>query len=301
MDSKLRRSILEKYAKDVKSGLYQADDYLPQSSSLYDKALNARDLAEDTLANEVLKQTGVPIPEKGASKAKIENFLQDLVKERYPELPEGEIQVRKMENSMGSYNPVTGIISLDEDTVRRSPLETTSTLLHESAHKYDKDILGKNPDNNLKNKDLRKAFKDSSINVNTDSADLAEKLLKGHHAEIPKLREGSFGLGALKSMLKSGTFKGITPVALAAALSSEDASASDFIPVLDQAESAGNPMDDKMMIAESKANQDYMRSPASADKRGYNRIGEQKSPDIIDDGMEEISKRKRALSDYLKK
>lgn len=49
---------------------------------------------------------------------------------------------------------------------------------------------------------------------------------------------------------------------LTAATMSDDASASDFIPGLDQTESAGSAMDDKMMQTEVKARQNYEQSGA---------------------------------------
>lgn len=266
-NDKLRRAALEKYAKDVKSGLYLADDYLPKENNPLERALNARNLAEDTLANEVLKTTGVNIPQKGATKQQIENFYQDLVKERYPELPEGEIQIKKLKDSYGTFDRGNGIIELDEDMVRKSPISSTSTLLHEVGHKYDKDILGKTSENPLNYKNIRESLKGNKFDVNSDSADIAETILKGHHASIPNLREGSFGLGALKSLLKSGTFKSVAPIGVAAALASDDASASDFIPGLDQAQNVGDPMEDSETMSlrnygQSQARKDALRKMA---------------------------------------
>jgi len=62
-----------------------------------------------------------------------------------------------------------------------------------------------------------------------DPSEVYEAMAGKHHAQIPKLREGTYGLGALKNYLKSGTFKALpyvgTALAGAAALSSPDASA----------------------------------------------------------------------------
>jgi hypothetical protein len=77
-------------------------------------------------------------------------------------------------------------------------------------------------------------------------------MAKGHHAEIPKLREGSFGLGALKSMIKSGTFKALPIIGGAAtaatALNTPDASAAigdAFVP--GGLESLGPSQDDEVI------------------------------------------------------
>lgn len=73
----------------------------------------------------------------------------------------------------------------------------------------------------------------STVVRDLDPTQAYEILSKGHHAEIPKLREGSFEFGALKSMMKNGKFKSIAgalpyvggAVTAATALSSPDASA----------------------------------------------------------------------------
>ena len=218
MDDKLRRSVLEKYAKDVKEGLIESSDYISPTDNYLNKALRARNLAEDSLANEVLKQTGVSIPDKGASKSKIENFFSDMLKERYPELENKGIEIRKLADDLGNYDPNTGIIQLNEDMVRKSPIRSTATLLHEGGHKFDSEILKKDAGDGVDNKTLQLLKKKGDLNVNIDPTELYEKLSQGHHLSIPDKREGSFGLGALKSMLKSGTFKGIAPVAAKTAL-----------------------------------------------------------------------------------
>lgn len=109
-------------------------------------------------------------------------------------------------------------------------------LLHEAGHQYDDKMKVIDPKTNLphigKELDLgtlRKA-RDSGVDLkNLDPSQVYEMYAKGHHANIPDLREGSYGLGALKSMLKSGTFKALpvigTAATAAAALSAPDASA----------------------------------------------------------------------------
>ena len=212
MDLKSKRKALEDFASKVSKGDLMSADMVSRSSSNATKALQARDLAEDSLANEVLKKTGVPIPGKGATTSQLENFMGDLLKERYPELENKGIEVRPLKRNMGSYNLDSGIIQLDSDLVKEDPIKATSTLLHESAHKYDNEFLKKPITKDMTANDILKISAKESAKGKIDPTELYELIAKGHHQKIPNLREGSFGLGALKSMLKSGTFKGVAPL-----------------------------------------------------------------------------------------
>jgi hypothetical protein len=89
----------------------------------------------------------------------------------------------------------------------------TADVLHEGAHAYDKikKIVPEISQDDF-NKELRK-LKASGFDLkNADPAHIYELIAAKHHAQIPDLREGTFGLGALKSYLKSGTFKGMAPI-----------------------------------------------------------------------------------------
>lgn len=124
----------------------------------------------------------------------------------------------------------------------RDPEKLLADVLHEGGHGYDDIKKLTTPDMTEDfNKELRK-LKASGVDLkNADPAQVYELMAKKHHAQIPKLREGTYGLGALKSYLKSGTFKALPivgpAIGAAAALSSEDASAA--IPVLSEAEALG--------------------------------------------------------------
>lgn len=295
-----RKKMLEAFVQQLKGGNPLSEDYvrtpLPEfipsepigsrvrtEMAVTKRALQARNLAEDALANEVLKNTGIRIPNDNAPRSKREDFLMRIIKERYPELDDLEINLSMMNDPSvpeGIFNTDSGKIF-----VKNKPniIKNTSTALHEAAHKYDYDKLNFDgtddvtPFNKMKD-DLPAKRAISDI----DPTEAYELMAKGHHAEIPKLREGSFGLGALKSMLKSGTFKtvaGALPLAgTAAALSSGDVSAAaaelpSEIPVVGQAydairsESAGNSQDDKDIINEVQARKNYDNSPASKDLR----------------------------------
>jgi hypothetical protein len=263
-----RKQALEAFAKQLKEGLPFAEGLIDADNDVENNALLARNLSEQTLAHEVMKNTGVPVPGKGSSTSQKEDFLNRIMKERYPEL-EPNIQVKNIDGAAGTYG--NGVIEMDKILMDHLPLhKNLATTLHEAGHQYDDQILGfRGKELDLKTlRDLKKQGFDLK---NADPAQVYELYSKGHHAQIPDLREGSFGLGALKSYLKSGNFKSLAgPVAglgLGAAMMPEDASASDFIPGLDQAENAGSAMDDKMMQTEVRALDNYKNSPAAQARR----------------------------------
>ena len=224
---KIRRQALEKYARDVKDyDLSDSGIYLPKRNNIMDQALEARDLAEDALGNEVLKTTGVSIPGKGATKSQIENFFQDLAKEQYPDLPEMKLKIDNVKGLEGYYDPSSDLIGLDEQVVRKDPAKAVGSFLHEKGHRLDKKLghTGSPIDN--------KAFRSikSKLSVNTDPTDIYEMVNEAskHHAKIPG-REGSYGLSNLKNILKGRALRGLGPLATgvgaAAALSSGDVAA----------------------------------------------------------------------------
>lgn len=255
-----RKKALELFAKELSQGLPFAEDYIEKTPDIELNSLRARDLSEDALAQQVLNNTGIPIPDNGASLSKKEDFLNRIIAERYPEF-KGNPNL-KIGNEDSFYK---GNILVND---RHDLTTMTGKALHEAGHKYDSEILN-HQGKNLDLADLRKAKASGMDLKNMDPAQVYEMYAKNHHAKIPNLREGSFGLGALKSMMKNGTFKGIAPIGIGAALTAaalpEDASASDFIPGLDQAENAGSSMDDKMIQTEVKARQNYDSSPARLD------------------------------------
>lgn len=241
------------------------------------RLLQARDLSEEALAHEVLKNTGIPIPSNDASLLRKEDFYNRVLKERYPEFePDLEFN-HEMKGSLGTYDPNNGLIELHPKIAQQDIRKGLGTALHEAGHKYDDKVLNYNMPKNLitggnsnHQLDLDKAFNRFMDSENLpDPSKLYEVAAKGHHAKIPNLREGSFGLGALKSYLKNGNFKSVAGPAiglgLTAAMMPEDVSASDFIPGLDQAGNAGSAMDDRELQTEVKARQNYDQSQARKD------------------------------------
>lgn len=238
----LRKKALEDFAKDVEKGIPLAEDYVGKTSDIYDDALRARNLAEDTLAQKVLQNTGIPIPDKTAPISKKEDFLNRILQERYPEIKK-PIKLESMSDAAGLYKD--GRIILNKDTLNiKSPEKMTADVLHEGAHAYDdiKKIVPEISQDDF-NKELRK-LKASGFDLkNADPAQVYELIAQRHHAQIPKLREGTFGLGALKSYLKSGTFKALpiigTGLGAGLALLSGEANAASAIPILGDAADLG--------------------------------------------------------------
>jgi hypothetical protein len=235
-----RKKALEDFAKDVESGLPFAEEYVGKSGDIYDDALRARNLSEEALAQRLLQDTSLSVPDRNAPLSQKESFLNKILEQRYPEIKK-PIQFEDMSGAVGTYNKRQ--IFLNKELAKnRDPEKLLADVLHEGGHGYDEAKKLVTPDMVEDfNKELRK-LKASGFDLkNADPAQVYEMVAKKHHAQIPKLREGTFGLGALKSYLKSGTFKALPivgpAIGAAAALSSGDVSAA--IPVLSEADSLG--------------------------------------------------------------
>lgn len=274
------RKLLERYAKETANGNPLAEDFIKERRSVENKALQARDLAEDALANQVMKNTNVPIPGKEASRAKQENFLNRILEQTHPEISPDVRLSDDIPDYDGAYNSNTGIIKVNASTAKKDILKGLSATLHEGAHKYDFDTGGFKGTPDIEYKDLVKNTPNGRMLKDIDPAHAYELMSNGHHKQLPDLRNGSFGLGALKSMMKNGTFRqvaGALPLAgTALALSSGDVSAAaselpSEIPILGQAydairpEAAGSAMDDREMKNEVKALDNYSNSQARKD------------------------------------
>ena len=241
MEKDLKKEALEKFAKKLSIGDYSSGNLVMPNKSLGSQALEARNIAEQALANEFLKNTGLPIPDKFTSVSKAEDFLNSSLQEAYPEFdPNVKLLSEKndpyLKGNLGFYSPKKSEIVLNRDSFSPKDIRNLlATTFHEGAHKYDDKILKYQLPKDLSSKNGMLNFEDAyktakELDRPIDPTEMYEIAAKGHHARIPKLRDAdSFGLGALKSYLKSGTFKAIpivgTAAAGAAALSSPDASA----------------------------------------------------------------------------
>lgn len=212
-----RKDQIKEFLKRAKAeGDLSGKGIITPSNDIRNSLFKGRDLAEEALAYEVLKNTGVPIPGKGASRSQIENFLQDIAKERYPELGDLDLDlVKGLSADKGAYalyNTGTDKMLMDRDRVAKSPIKAVADLLHDNAHRYDNKILKDNSGREIDDAAFRAARGEIKSAPNlVEAYDAVAKKAK-HHVEIPSLREGSFSLGALKSFLKSGTFKGAAPI-----------------------------------------------------------------------------------------
>lgn len=211
--------IVRMYADRVKKGDLRSEAFIPKDLSLSEKMTQARNLAGEALADQVLTNTGVPIPGKGSTKAQIEDFLGRLSEEHYPEL-ENDIRIKsglsypgmngEPQKALGLSYIGSPKIELDADMVKKSPREAVATLLHEKGHQYDDKIRRFVGNPNVTSKKV-KEFAEAGIKLDPTLA--YELGADSHHDFIPDLREGSFELGALKSYLKSGKFKALAGMA----------------------------------------------------------------------------------------
>ena len=257
-----RRKSLELIAK----GKLSADSLINPKQDIMSRALDARDITQSALAKQVLDNTGIPIPGQRASAGKLEDFFQQLAAETHPELKNMTVDLADLskENARGAYysGDKHKWIELQKDLWKKNPESATGTLLHELGHAYDDQVLGQRGKPLATNLKLPDSFSPS---------DAYEIMANKHHADfIPGKREvGSFGKGALESLMKNGTFRqvaGALPVVggLATAAMSGDASAA--VPLLDEADDVGESKSDEFqMLAEDKARKDYGQSQARMD------------------------------------
>jgi hypothetical protein len=241
MNRDLKKEALEKFTKQLSVGDYFSGNLIMPDKALGTQALQARDIAEQALANEFLKNTGLPVPDRFTSVGKAEDFLNSSLQQAYPEFdPNVKLLSEKndpyLKGNLGFYSPKKSEIVLNRDSFSPKDIRNLlATTFHEGAHKYDDKVLKYQLPKDLNSKNGMLNFEDAyktakELDRPIDPTEMYEIAAKGHHARIPKLRDAdSFGLGALKSYLKSGTFKAIpiigTAAAGAAALSSPDASA----------------------------------------------------------------------------
>jgi hypothetical protein len=273
MEKDLKKEALEKFAKKLSIGDYSSGNLVMPNKSLGSQALEARNIAEQALANEFLKNTGLPIPDKFTSVSKAEDFLNSSLQQAYPEFdPNVKLLSEKndpyLKGNLGFYSPKKSEIVLNRDSFSPKDIRNLlATTFHEGAHKYDDKVLKYQLPKDLSSKNGMLNFEDAyktakELDRPIDPTEMYEIAAKGHHARIPKLRDAdSFGLGALKSYLKSGTFKAIpiigTAATGAAALSSPDASAA----AMDMAIPGG--LESLSPSAEDAAIENPQRNPAA--------------------------------------
>jgi hypothetical protein len=256
--------MLKKFLERAKRGDFSSADLISDEQGPFHQALTGRNLTESALASEVMKNTGIPTPSRYMSRLKQEDTLNRFLAEQYPEMKDHDVRVMDLDEhkARGLYgtNEKTGkkLIAVHKKLITK-PEELLGTLFHEGGHKYDDDIIGNVPNNEiLKSETGQKAIEAARQGKRIDPVQLYEDVTSaGHHAFIPDKRPGSFGLGALKSLLKSGNFKSLAPPiigGLATAAMTGDATAA--IPGLGDADNVGSSTDDRIMKGEDKSRKD---------------------------------------------
>jgi len=246
----------DKYKKlidRIKDGDVQVDDLIPSDPNYMEKAFASRDLSQGALGSEYLKQTGVSVPDiKTANRSTIESFLNKLKEEAYPELKKTSVELRdNLPDSLGEYYPDKNKIALSKTNLQ-DVNEMVGTNFHELGHAFDKKsgTLNSTPVDlwTPEKKKLLKSLGLKSGNDLTklDASDISEIVQLGHHTNIPKLREGSYGMGALKSLVKNKTFKSLPYIGPAiaglgtlAATGDVSAATQAVTPILNEAEGIG--------------------------------------------------------------
>lgn len=203
-----RRKLLEQLSKQFsKTGRIDTSSAVnPKSNPLY-QSLQANDLTQQTLAHEVLKNTGIPIPSPGARTSTIEDFYRRIMQERYPELiPDVDIADLKKDDATGIYYPGKDKqwIEIEKDLWKQNPQAAVGTLMHEAGHQYDHKIVNGKP--------VSKPINENFRMTGTDPLDAYEIVGQGHHSEnIPGKRGvGTYAKAALENLQKKGDFRAHT-------------------------------------------------------------------------------------------
>ena len=245
----------QKLIDRIKSGTddLKVDDLVPTSKQMRNRAIDSSRLSEGALASQYLKDTGVSVPNiKTASRSEVESFLNKIKEEAYPELSKSAISVKNDMPDYGSYNFNTKNVDVSKLT-NPTKESLVGTAFHELGHAYDdsKGLVDSVPMDKITSgkKELLHALdKQGGRGYSKVDASVIEEIMNaGHHAKIPNLREGTYGMGALKSLLKSKTFKSAVPFigpAIAGGvtmLDSGDASAATqaALPIVSEADSVG--------------------------------------------------------------
>lgn len=242
-----KEGAIQELLKRLRDGDIEVDDLINREGSYDDIAQRTRNLYEDTLGSEYLRQTGVSVPDlKRASPKQMEKFYNDILAENYPELS-GKVGVeyRPIEGAMGEFDPNTKTVRINPEYVTDMN-RGTGTALHEFGHAYDRsevDGFKSIPEESNKASKL-KAMKEQGITRGSQleklpASEIYQHRSRGHHAILKKLRDaGGFGLGALKGLTSNGTFKSVVPFAgTIAALASGNVEAA--IPIIGDSEPLG--------------------------------------------------------------
>lgn len=225
---------LEEVAKMAKYDYMDLSDILPENNNNLSNTIRYRDLMEESAANELLKNTGVSVPDiKTANRDQIEKFANDLLQENYG----SDFKPNIVIGTENSYNPKTRTITINEDAIKQNNLQkTVSNLMHEAGHEYDKKsglwVAPSKVEIDKLTPARKQALKEVGANSLQYSKHVPQEVMAeisqiGHHASIPE-RMKSFGRSALENLVKGKAFRSLAipaAVGTGVALSSGDAQA----------------------------------------------------------------------------
>lgn len=200
-----RKKALELIAK----GKLDLEKLIDPNQTIYNRALDARDLTQSALAKQVLDNTGIPIPSSNARASTLEDFFQRLSQETHPELKNMTVDLADLskENARGMYYSGDNQkwIELQKNLWKQNPESAVGTLMHELGHAYDDQVLGK---------DGKPISTNLKLPNSMNAGDAYEIMSNKHHVEnIPGKRGvGSFAKGALESLKNNGTFRALGPL-----------------------------------------------------------------------------------------
>jgi len=273
VDDSLKKSIRDKILANARGDNYNLDDIIDRSGNIIKDVYRANNSQEDAMGQLALEQFKGRVPNKGDSRTKVHDFIDEIMHQFVPDSKAMTLMKDKFgdpdANGMvteGMFNPRLNTIQLTP-TDDRSRL--TSKVIHEGLHERDLrnndygdmvENLTSGPTFNKKISSLAPELVDEAGNVlnsrsfkdiikHADLNDLKELLLKGHHG----LKRGAtIARSNIPRMLKEMPLLGAT-IGLGTAAYTGDSSAA--VPVLNEADNAGDPNEDRLMQGESAQDQ----------------------------------------------
>ena len=291
---------LEEVAKRAKKGDFELSDLLGRTSDYVDDSIRYRNLMEDTVGNEYLKNTGISVPNiKNASRAEIERFTRDLLEENYGnDLGLKGIELDNKLSGYGAYDPNNKKVIINPNKFKtRSAAQNTGDALHEFGHVYDDSTgLWKNSINlGEMTKEKIEALKKMGITRDNahlfDIDDVAEVVSKGHHYELPE-RLKSWSRSALENLVNGRRLKQLAiPAAIGTGMiaTSGDASASDSLmdeePKISNLESGARGLADNLSFGTADEIAGAIDNPMGAAKKTLNYLGADYNDSDVKDYM----------------
>jgi hypothetical protein len=240
-DIKILRAIQKEYSASGDAP-FNIDDFISTDvKNLGTKAFEARDLYGESAAENLLRKTGVSVPDwKTASTSEKEKFFGNILAENSPLLKQNVMvdpdllkydkNTGKLVGNLGEYYPGTGLIKVSD---KRDLIKSLSDFLHELGHSRDDQIenrigITKEIDKTplYKHVEDLKSGKVKKVMGGEEAYKAASNL---HHLKIPGRMKEFFEKSALDSILKGNKIKSVLPGALTAGAAAMAGSASDAL------------------------------------------------------------------------